>query len=249
MTGGDDALRGHSSFAVEMIELNLILSRSTSRSLVLGDEICHGTEHVSGISLVAASIVSLCAKRVPFVFASHLHQLSKMPEIQQLPGLSMKHLTVRRDVETKTLVYVRKLADGSGDATYGIEVAKHIVDDRDFIKMAERFQRSILERQAHVVPDRVSRYNTNMFMGKCQICSKKAIETHHVIQQKDADEHKRVVFEEAKTPASVHHMANLVALCIDCHLSIHKRKGKRLKIEGYEDTAEGRKLKYSWLLS
>jgi len=57
IVGNDDLFSGQSSFAVEMSELRSILKRSNAYSLVLGDEICHGTETKSAISLVAASLV------------------------------------------------------------------------------------------------------------------------------------------------------------------------------------------------
>lgn len=247
MTGTDDPLKGQSSFAVEMIELNLILTRSSQFSLVLGDEVCHGTEQVSGISLVAASLMHLCAKRVPFVFASHLHQLSKMEEITKLENLAVKHMTVKRDVENGTLVYERKLKEGSGDATYGIEVARHIIDDADFLSCAEVIQRGLLERPQNIVPEKISRYNPLLFVDACQVCGKKAVETHHIIQQKEADTH-RMVSAAARGggPVGVHHLANLVALCVKCHLSIHKTRGKRLCINGYDDTSEGPRLDFYW---
>ena len=47
--GSDNIYKGLSSFAVEMIELRNILKRSNKFSLILGDEICNGTESISGI--------------------------------------------------------------------------------------------------------------------------------------------------------------------------------------------------------
>lgn len=48
-----------SSFTVEMTELRNILQRCNKNSLVLGDEICNGTEAISALSIVAAGIESL----------------------------------------------------------------------------------------------------------------------------------------------------------------------------------------------
>ncbi|MFN9955062.1 MAG: MutS-related protein, partial [bacterium] len=45
--GNDDIYRGMSSFVVEMSELRNILQRADERSLVIGDEICCGTEAIS----------------------------------------------------------------------------------------------------------------------------------------------------------------------------------------------------------
>jgi DNA mismatch repair ATPase MutS len=248
MSGNDDQLRGQSSFAVEMIELNLILSRSSPNSLILGDEICHGTEQVSGLSLVASALIHLCRGGVPFVFASHLHQLSKMECVLELGGLAMKHLTVKRQrSETQNaLIYERKLKDGSGDATYGIEVAKYIIENQEFIYLAEKIQKVVEEREVNIVSERVSRYNRNLHMDKCQVCGSRAVETHHIIQQKDADEMKMVEASAMGPKISMNHFTNLVALCEGCHQAIHGKKGRQLQIWGYEDTASGLELKYEW---
>lgn len=248
MSGNDDQLRGQSSFAVEMIELNLILSRSTKNSLILGDEICHGTEQISGISLVASALIHLCNARVPFVFASHLHQLSKMDCVLDLDGLAMKHLTVKRQrtESESTLIYERKLRDGSGDATYGIEVAKYIIENQEFIYLAEKIQKVVQDKDLNIVSEKVSRYNRMLFVDDCQVCGSRAQETHHIIQQKDADEKKMVVFSEDGLKKSMNHFTNLVALCENCHLAIHGKKGKRLQIYGYQETASGLELKYEW---
>jgi DNA mismatch repair protein MutS len=248
MSGNDDQLKGQSSFAVEMIELNLILSRSTKNSLILGDEICHGTEQISGISLVASALIHLCNGRVPFVFASHLHQLSKMDCVLDLDGLAMKHLTVKRQrtESESTLVYERKLRDGSGDATYGIEVAKYIIENQEFIYLAEKIQKVVQDKELNIVSEKISRYNRMLFVDDCQVCGSRAQETHHIIQQKDADEKKMVVFSEDGLKKSMNHFTNLVALCENCHLAIHGKKGKRLQIYGYQETASGLELKYEW---
>ena len=49
----DNIFRGESSFAVEMGELRGILKRANGNSLVLGDELCSGTENTSAQSIFA----------------------------------------------------------------------------------------------------------------------------------------------------------------------------------------------------
>jgi DNA mismatch repair protein MutS len=44
ISGNDDYMRGKSSFALEMEELSTILREADSNSIVLGDELCRGTE-------------------------------------------------------------------------------------------------------------------------------------------------------------------------------------------------------------
>ena len=42
--GNDDIFRGLSTFVVEMSELRVILKSADKNSLMLGDELCSGTE-------------------------------------------------------------------------------------------------------------------------------------------------------------------------------------------------------------
>ena len=56
----DNIFRAQSSFAVEMQELNGILQKADNNSLILGDELCSGTETISAISIVATGIEYLC---------------------------------------------------------------------------------------------------------------------------------------------------------------------------------------------
>lgn len=44
ISGNDDYMRGKSSFALEMEELSTLLESACHRSVVLGDELCRGTE-------------------------------------------------------------------------------------------------------------------------------------------------------------------------------------------------------------
>ena len=67
----DNLFKGQSSFAVEMSELRSILKRSNSRNIVLGDELCSGTESVSAQSIFAASVIKL-AKEMLILSLRHI---------------------------------------------------------------------------------------------------------------------------------------------------------------------------------
>ena len=69
----DNIFKRQSSFAVEMSELRSILKRSDNKSLVLGDEVCSGTETTSALSIVSASLKTLSDIKCSFIFTSHLH--------------------------------------------------------------------------------------------------------------------------------------------------------------------------------
>ena len=57
--GNDNIFKGLSTFAVEMLEFKNIIDNVCENSLVLGDELCSGTETDSAISIVLAGINTL----------------------------------------------------------------------------------------------------------------------------------------------------------------------------------------------
>ena len=114
INNNDNIFKGESSFAVEMGELRNILKRSNDKSLVLGDELCSGTENISALSIFSSSVVKLNERKTNFVFATHLHDLCKIKEVTELEKVKMYHLKVIFDNETGELVYDRKLEEGNG---------------------------------------------------------------------------------------------------------------------------------------
>ena len=104
ISGMDNIYKGMSSFTVEMTELRNILQRCNKYSLVIGDEICCGTESISGIAIVSAGIDTLINKGVSFIFATHLHRLSTMDEITSLHNIQCWHLKVLFDEGLDCLV-------------------------------------------------------------------------------------------------------------------------------------------------
>lgn len=110
ISGADNIAKGLSSFAVEMLELKNIFNRATSKSLVLGDEISHSTETMSGLSIVASAILKLAKLQSIFVFATHLHQLPEIKEIEELKNIISLHLSVMYKDNEDKLIFDRKLA-------------------------------------------------------------------------------------------------------------------------------------------
>ena len=78
ISGDDNIFYGQSSFAVEMNELRSILRYSDNRSLVLGDEVCRGTETTSALAIVSSAINKFAKNGINFIFATHLHKLIQM---------------------------------------------------------------------------------------------------------------------------------------------------------------------------
>ena len=141
--GNDNLWAGQSSFVVEMTEFRDILRFSDARSLVLGDELCKGTESFSATALVAAGVETLAARRSKFVFATHLHELATLPDIAGLAGVRPYHLRVSYDAATDRLVYGRDLVAGAGSALYGLEVCRALDLPTGYLDRAMALRQSL----------------------------------------------------------------------------------------------------------
>ena len=233
IVGNDNLFKGLSSFAVEMGELRGILNRADENSLVLGDEICHGTEQVSGISLVASSLSWLDKRRTKFVFATHLHNLSSMTEVKELKGVKNYHLEVVYDENNDRLVYKRNLIPGSGNSVYGIEVARAMGLDKEFIEYANKIRKRYSKNSEKILGSKSSRYNSEVYVKNCEVCGELGVDTHHIKFQSNADADGFVDHRHKN------HYSNLVILCKECHNKVHHGG---LEIRGYIETSEGVKL-------
>ena len=215
--GNDNIFKGLSTFAVEMSELRVILKMADENSLILGDELCTGTETESALSIFTAGLMNLHAKRSTFLFATHFHEICKFDEIKQLERMVLKHMSVNYDRETKTLVYDRKLKDGTGNRMYGLEVCKSLYLEEDFLEKAYEIRGKYFDTTRGELSHPPSVYNHTKIRGKCEMCNKEiGTETHHLSPQKDADERGFI--------GSFHknHPANLATVCEKCHHQIHK---------------------------
>ena len=138
--GNDNIFKGLSTFEVEMSELKTILKCANKNSLILGDELCSGTETESAISIFVAGLEHLHKKDSSFIFATHFHEIVDFDEIKALDKMCMKHLTVVYNEETQTLVYNRKLQNGPGNKMYGLEVCKSLRLEEEFLNRAHEIR-------------------------------------------------------------------------------------------------------------
>ena len=237
ISGNDNIFKNQSTFAVEMEELRAILKRGNNKSLVLGDELCSGTETTSGLALVTAGVVKLSSKNTSFVFATHLHQLSEMPEIITCNNVNNYHMETIYDENREELIYNRKLLPGPGNSIYGLEVAKAMKLDQEFLKIANKVRKRLLNVTDDIVDTTTSAYNSDKIVADCQICGKKATEVHHIKEQHTADENGMIGSYHKNS------LFNLVSLCHDCHHNVHHGN---LIIDGYINTTAGTKLSYKY---
>uniref|UniRef100_A0A6C0JD78 DNA mismatch repair proteins mutS family domain-containing protein n=1 Tax=viral metagenome TaxID=1070528 RepID=A0A6C0JD78_9ZZZZ len=218
--GNDNIFKGLSTFAVEMSELRIILKMADENSLILGDELCSGTESESALSIFAAGLMELSKKSACFIFATHFHEILKFDEISNLQNMSTKHMAVRYDRESDCLIYDRKLRDGSGPRIYGLEVCKSLYLEDEFLELAYSIRNKYYPENQGILSSNKSVYNARKVKGTmCERCGKnKGEEVHHLQQQQDANEDGFI--------GSFHknHPANLEYLCEVCHDEIHKKK-------------------------
>jgi DNA mismatch repair protein MutS len=207
-------------FAVEMSELRVILNSADKHSLVLGDELCSGTETESALSIFMSGLMTLHEKQSSFLFATHFHEILKFEEMSKLKRICVKHMAVHYDRELDSLVYDRLLRDGPGNRLYGLEVAKSLHLPDAFIESAYKIRNHYFPDMRGDLSAPTSRYNAKKIRGKCEKCKTElAEETHHLQEQRSADEMGRI--------GGIHmnHPANLMSLCQACHDDIHRNGG------------------------
>ncbi|MBU1700821.1 MAG: DNA mismatch repair protein MutS [Candidatus Eisenbacteria bacterium] len=148
----DNIALGQSTFLVEMIETSRILHQATSRALVLLDEIGRGTSTYDGLSLAWAVAEELRRdpKRRPMViFATHFHELTRLA--RQEKGFINLNVLVRE--WNDEVIFMRKVAEGAADRSYGIHVARLAGIPGPVLKRAEEILRNLEARGPRPVPD------------------------------------------------------------------------------------------------
>lgn len=243
ITGNDNLFRNLSSFSLEMVELNAILKRSGRFTLTIGDEVCRGTEHISGNAIVASTICMLAKSESSFIFATHLHELVNLKRIKDIQHVKAFHLSVKKDEENKALIFERKLQNGPGEPVYGVLVASHIIQNQEFIGIANDIKNELMESHSEIVSGKISKYNSNVFVHKCQLCGRpdlngefSPLQTHHINFQKDCKDG----FVKNKGHIAKNSSANLIVVCETCHNKIHNNE---LTVTGTIKTSRGKEFK------
>jgi DNA mismatch repair protein MutS len=228
IVGTDDIYRGWSTFTVEMMELRNILLRGDKHSLVLGDELCSGTESLSASAIVAAGIETLTSQQSSFMFATHLHDLASMKRIVESKQVRLFHMHV--ETQGDCIVFDRVLREGVGTGVYGLEVCQGLHMPPDFMRLAHNIRCEIEGQSQMLVNEKASRYSSEVFMDKCRVCGGVPKETHHILPQSQADDDGYINHFHKNTPF------NLLPVCEECHDNIHAGK---VRIRGFKATSKG----------
>lgn len=148
----DNISSGESTFMVEMNETASILNNLTNRSLILLDEIGRGTSTYDGISIawsIAEFIHEQPSSRAKTLFATHYHELNEMAE--QFPRIRNFNVSVK-EVGNK-IVFLRKLAQGGSEHSFGIHVARMAGMPARVVQRAEAVLKQLEKSHASELQD------------------------------------------------------------------------------------------------
>lgn len=116
----DNLIFDQSTFMVEMTEVATILLHATQDSLLILDEVGRGTSTYDGLS-IAWSVIEFLTKhiRAKTLFSTHYHELTELET--KLEGVKNYKVTVKE--LNGAIVFLRKIARGGANRSFGIEVA------------------------------------------------------------------------------------------------------------------------------
>jgi DNA mismatch repair protein MutS len=143
---GDNISMGESTFMVEMNEASSILNNLSHRSLVLFDELGRGTSTYDGISLAWAIVEYIhehASHQARTLFATHYHELNEMEK--SFSRIKNHHITVKE--AGGKVIFLRKLAPGGSEHSFGIHVARLAGMPKSVLNRAEQVLAS-LENQS-----------------------------------------------------------------------------------------------------
>lgn len=145
----DNLARGESTFLVEMTETALILRSATKKSLVIMDEVGRGTSTEDGLSIAwAVSEYLLNNIGCRTFFATHYHELTRMVH----PSLQLLCLQVLE--ENNQIVFLKKIAYGATQNSYGIHVARLAGIPSPILERAEHILESLQNKATNTeLPD------------------------------------------------------------------------------------------------
>ena len=116
----DNLIFDQSTFMVEMTEVASILLNASKNSLLILDEVGRGTSTYDGLS-IAWSVIEYLPKnvRAKTLFSTHYHELTELENT--LDGVKNYKVTVKE--LNGVVVFLRKIARGGANRSFGIEVA------------------------------------------------------------------------------------------------------------------------------
>ena len=143
----DNLILDQSTFMVEMSEVAAILRGSTQNSLLILDEVGRGTSTYDGLS-IAWAVVEHITKfiRAKTLFATHYHELTEIEGA--LDGVKNYKITVKE--MNQTVVFLRKIARGGANKSFGVEVASLAGVPEEVTKRAKEILKTLEKKKLKV---------------------------------------------------------------------------------------------------
>lgn len=144
----DNISLGESTFMVEMNEAASIINNLTPRSLVLFDELGRGTSTYDGISIAWSIVEYIHENRKAHartLFATHYHELNEMENLYS----RIHNYNVSVLEQNGKVVFLRKLAKGGSEHSFGIHVAAMAGMPKSIVNRSEVILRQLEEEKKH----------------------------------------------------------------------------------------------------
>ncbi|KAG4306432.1 hypothetical protein PORY_000420 [Pneumocystis oryctolagi] len=132
----DNIFTSQSTFMVELSETKKIIQESTSKSLVILDELGRGTSTYDGMAIAYATLhqLSTYVGCLGF-FSTHYHSLVK--DFENHPKIAMYYMAAHVDEDKKKVTFLYELRAGVSSSSYGMNVAAMAGIPEEIIKNAE----------------------------------------------------------------------------------------------------------------
>ncbi|KAK4405993.1 DNA mismatch repair protein MSH1, mitochondrial [Sesamum angolense] len=144
MKSYDSPADGKSSFQVEMSEIRSIITRATSKSLVLVDEICRGTETAKGTCIAGSVIETLDAISCLGIVSTHLHGIFELP----LRTKNAVFKAMGTELIDNRTMPTWKLIDGICKESLAFETAQREGVPEELIRRAEELYISVYAKDS-----------------------------------------------------------------------------------------------------
>jgi len=157
----DDLSAGQSTFMVEMMEVAHILNNATSKSLLILDEVGRGTSTYDGLSIAWAIMEYLSVHlKAKTLFSTHYHELCELEG--KCDGVKNYRVMIKEF--NNSIIFLHKIARGSANRSFGIEVASLAGLPADLVNRAKEILK--IQESRHIttttdLDNKDIKYNTS----------------------------------------------------------------------------------------
>ena len=165
-----------------------------------------------------------------------------MREIRALKNVVDLHLSVEYDEPQDKLLFNRVLQCGSGSSIYGLEFAKSLHMDSDFLDTANKIRKRLandFDELELLVKKKTSKYNKDLYVTKCVICGAMAEDVHHIYHN-----HSRTA-----TVLSGIFTKTIAQPCSAVQKTSQRDCKGKIKVDGFVMTSKGLELKFEEQIS